>query len=64
MLIKPANKLCLSISECADYTNLGENRIRQIISDNPTLDWILHIGAHLKIKRPLFERWLDNLSYV
>ena len=63
-MIKPNQKLLLSPKECAEYANLGENRIRQIISDNPTLDWILHIGAHIKIKRPQFERWLDNLSYV
>lgn len=59
MNLKPHQKLCLSVEESASYTNIGENRIRQIMDDNPTLDWILGNGRHRKIKRPLFEQWLD-----
>ena len=63
-MIKPNQKLLLSPKECAEYTHIGEQRIREIAKNNPTLDWIMIIGAHLKIKRPLFEKWIDNLNYV
>lgn len=63
-MLKPNEKLTLSPKECAEYTHIGEQRIREIAENNPTLDWVLKIGAHLKIKRPLFERWLDNASVL
>ena len=63
-MIKPNQKLLLSPKECAEYTHIGEQRIREIAKNNPTLDWNLHIGAHIKIKRPLFEKWIDNLNLV
>ena len=63
-MLKPNEKLTLSPKECAEYTHIGVNRLYEIAAENPTLDWILKVGAHLKIKRPLFERWLDNESYI
>lgn len=63
-MLKPSQKLLLSPRECADYTHIGEQRIREIAEKNPTFDWIMKIGAHLKIKRPLFERWLDQVSCI
>ena len=63
-MLKPSEKLTLSPKECAEYTHIGEQRIREIAENNPTLDWVLKIGAHLKIKRPLFERYLDSVSCI
>ena len=64
ILVKVNQKLLLSPKECAEYTHLSEQRIREIAENNPTMDWILKIGAHLKIKRPLFEKWLDTVNLI
>ena len=55
-------KLLLTPKECAAYTHLSESVIRQLAENKP--DWAMMIGAHLKIKRPLFERWLDTVNLI
>ena len=57
-------KLCLTIEEAASYSMLGENRIRKIIEDDKTLDWVLYVGSWVRIKRPLFELWLSEQTYL
>ena len=39
----PNQKICLSIEEAAEYAMLGENRLRKIIEEDKTLDWVLFI---------------------
>ena len=57
-------KYSLSIQEAAEYYGIGEKRIRQIISENRSTDFVLEVGAHTRIKRELFERYLDDSSVV
>ena len=54
----------LSIPEAAKYFGIGETRIYQIVAEHPGADFILEIGSHVKIKRVLFERFLDAASCV
>jgi len=54
----------LSISEAAKYFGIGEARIYQIVAEHSGADFILEIGSHVKIKRVLFERFLDVASCV
>ncbi|MCR4743841.1 MAG: helix-turn-helix domain-containing protein [Lachnospiraceae bacterium] len=54
----------LSVSEAAKYFGIGEGRIYQIIAEHPGADFILEIGSHVKIKRVLFERYLDSATCV
>jgi hypothetical protein len=61
-LVKSNIKLLLTPKECADYTHISEQRIRELADSMP--DWAMMIGAHLKIKRPLFERWLDTVNLI
>lgn len=56
----PDQKLCLSIEEAAAYSMLGESRLRRIIEEDPTLDWVLRVGSWIRIKRPQFERWIAS----
>lgn len=51
-------RLCISIEEAADYSMIGEHRLRKIIEEDRTLDWVLKIGARTRIKRPQFEKWV------
>lgn len=51
-------RLCISIEEAADYSMIGEHRLRKIIEENQSLDWVLRIGSRTRIKRPQFEKWV------
>ena len=53
-------RLCISIEEAAEYSMIGEQRLRKIIEDDNTLDWVLHIGNRTRVKRPQFERWISK----
>ena len=65
MQLKPSDKFIISVEESAQYFSIGENRLREIMEENPTLDWILNIGSNRKkIKRPLFEQWILKQSYI
>ena len=57
-------KYSLSIQEAAEYYGIGEKRIRQIASENPNADFVLEVGAHIRIKRELFEKYLDESTVV
>lgn len=60
-------RLCISIEEAAEYSMIGENRLRSIIDDdryNKELDWILRVGQRVRIKRPLFEKWVLQQNYL
>lgn len=51
-------RLCMSIEEAAEYSMIGEQRLRKIIEDDPSLDWVLRVGNRIRIKRLRFEKWV------
>lgn len=60
-------KICLSIEEAAEYSMLGENRLRRIIEQDKReglLDWVLHVGERVRIKREPFERWVLEQEFL
>ena len=57
-------KYALTVQEAAIYLGIGEKRIRQIIEDHPYESFILEIGSHVKIKRVLFEKYLDDTNSI
>ena len=65
---RPYNqRLCISVEEAAEYSMIGENRLRSIIDNDKykkELDWVLHTGQRVRIKRPLFEKWVLQQSYL
>lgn len=60
----PNQKLCLTIEEAAEYSMLGENRLRKIIEEDKTLDWVLYVGSWVRIKRPQFEEWVLSKNFL
>ena len=56
------SKYTLPINEASEYFNIGEKKLRQIISDNPTADYILMNGTKYLIKRKKFEKLIDDIS--
>ncbi len=57
--IPVSEKYLLSTEEAAQYFNLGINKLRRIIRENPYAEWLLWNGSHSKIKRKVFEKYLD-----
>lgn len=57
-------KYTLSIEEAAAYFRIGEQRLRQIVSDNPGADFVLMNGNRIQIKRKLFEEYIDFTTAV
>ena len=57
-------KYALSIEEAAEYFGIGQKKIRKIVEDNPTAEFILKNGAFTKIKRGKFEWFLDQTSCI
>lgn len=57
-------KYTLSIEEAAEYFRIGQKRLRQIVADNPSADYILLNGNRVQIKRKLFEDYIDTATTV
>ena len=57
------NKYALTIKECAEYSNIGENRLRELIRTDGD-GFILTIGNKTLIKRQAFELYLNQRDYV
>lgn len=53
------DKLNLTIEEAAAYSNIGINRIREIISE-PSCSFVLCVGKKKLVKRKEFERYLEK----
>ena len=58
------HKHLLTISEASDYFNLGENKLRQVISYDKDADFILYNGIKVLIKRMKFEEYLNSISSI
>ena len=57
-------KYVLSTEEASEYFHIGINRLRKMIRDDPSAEWILWAGTHACIKRKLFEKMIDASSVL
>lgn len=57
-------KYTLSLEEAAKYFRIGERKLREIVTENPTADFVLRNGNRVQIKRKLFEQYIDSASVV
>ena len=57
-------KYTLSIEEAAVYFRIGEGKLRKLVSENPTADYLLWNGNRVQIKRVKFENFIDKLEAV
>lgn len=57
-------KYALTIEEAAAYFRIGENKLRQMVNENPEAAPFLHVGNRTLIKRVLFEETLNALQAV
>jgi len=52
-------KLTLTLSEAAEYSNIGINKIREM-SNNPRCDFVIYVGKKRLIKRKEFEKFISE----
>ena len=56
------NKFCLTIDEAVIYFNIGEKKLRKLVSDNLDSGFIIQNGVKFLIKRKRFEDFLNDLT--
>ena len=62
-----SRRICMSIEEAAEYSMLGENRLRRIIENDRyegKLNWVLHVGERTRVKRIPFEQWVLEQEFI
>jgi len=57
-------KYTLSIEEAAIYFRIGENKLRRLIQENESADYILWNGNRPQIKRKKFEKFVDESELI
>ena len=57
-------KYTMTVSEAAEYFRVGENKIRNLIKENPNADFVLWNGNRPQIKRKLFEQFIDAQNCI
>ena len=54
----------LTIEQASEYSNIGENTLRQYIKDNPNERFILYVGKKILIKRKELIEWNSSTFIV
>lgn len=57
-------KYTLSIEEAAVYFRIGDGKLRRMVNENPTAEYLLWNGNRVQIKRAKFEAFVDRLAAV
>lgn len=58
------DKFCLTIEEASAYFNIGEKKLRKIVSDNLDSGFIIQNGVKFLVKRKQFENFLNDLTSI
>ena len=56
-------KVLLTPKEASDYSNIGVDKIMELIKD-PQCNFVIRKGTHFLVKRMLFEQYLENISVL
>lgn len=57
-------KYTLTIDEAAAYFRIGENKLRRLVSEDQSADYILWNGNRPQIKRVKFEKLVDSIDTI
>ena len=58
------HKYNITITEASEYFNIGEKKLRQMVQENATADFLLNNGVKVLIKRAKFEQCLDETCSI
>lgn len=62
-MVPIADKMNLTIQEAAEYSNIGENKLRELIKAKDC-DFTLAVGVKILIKREKFEKYISNHDVI
>ena len=57
-------KYMLTITEASEYFNIGISKMRQIVQENASADFILNNGVKVLIKKDKFEKFIDGIGSI
>ena len=57
------HKLTLTIKEAAEYSNIGENKLRELVKI-PQCPFLLMSGRNILIKREAFEKYVNECTEI
>ena len=58
------DKFCLTIEEASEYFNIGQKKLRKIVTENLDSGFVIQNGVKFLIKREQFEKYLDALTAI
>lgn len=58
-----AQKMNLTVEEAAEYSNIGESKIRELLNE-PNCDFRLMKGTHVLVKRKKFEKFIMEAEVI
>ena len=56
-------KYMLTILEASEYFNIGREKLYELAREYGS-KFVIHNGRNVLIKRKIFEKYLDSISYV
>ena len=56
-------KMNLTIEEAAEYSGIGDKKIRELVR-NPRCPFVLKNGCKYLIKRRKFEKWIESAEAI
>lgn len=56
-------KFNLTIEEATQYFNIGRDKLYELVNEEGC-KFVLHNGRNILIKRTLFEKHLEQISYI
>lgn len=56
-------KVTLTIEETIAYSNIGENKLRDLVN-NPACNFVIKVGNRKLIKRKEFEKYISSKTYL
>ena len=59
MILPIDRKMLLSIREAAEYSNIGINKIDEILKQ-PNCPFVLYVGTKKLVKRKAFEEFIEG----
>ena len=57
------NKFTLTVEEATQYFNIGRDKI-YLLTKEDGCKFVLYNGRNILIKRELFEKYLENKTYI
>lgn len=56
-------KTTLTIREAAEYSNIGINKLENLLS-NPMCNFVLYVGRKKLVKRKQFEQFIEKKTEI